>query len=224
MNGQADLPALFQQLYHHYGPQQWWPAESPFEVMVGAILTQNVAWERVEEAVSNLRSQQVLSAEAIVALRQEELAQLIRPCGYFNLKAKRVQSYCRWYLEHEARIWKSDTASLRRELLGVHGVGPETADDILLYAFKRPVFVVDAYTRRILQRLGWLSGDEPYEEIRLWVEQTFSGEEEQVRRERFNELHALIVAHAKEHCRKRPLCGGCPLSCSFAHDCIEKCH
>ncbi len=215
MDAQADLPALFQQLHHHYGPQQWWPAESPFEVMVGAILTQNTAWERVEEAIANLRSQNMLSLEAIVAMDQEALAQLIRPSGYFNLKAKRLQSYCRWYLEHEARLWKSDTASLRKELLGVHGVGPETADDILLYAFQRPVFVVDAYTRRVLQRLGWSSGEESYEEIRLWVEKAFSGEEEQSRTGRFNELHALIVVHAKEHCRKPPRCDGCPLSCGF---------
>lgn len=216
MSAQADLSALFQQLYHHYGPQQWWPAESPFEVMVGAVLTQNTAWERVEEAIANLRSQRKLSLETIVAMRQEELAELIRPCGYFNLKAKRLQSYCRWYLEHEARLWGSDTASLREELLGVHGVGPETADDILLYAFQRPVFVVDAYTRRIFQRLGWLSGEESYEEIRHWVEEAFSEEEEQARTGRFNELHALIVIHAKQHCRKRPLCDRCPLACDFS--------
>ncbi len=215
MGEEANPIHLFRQLHHHYGPQHWWPSESPFEVMVGAILTQNTAWERVETAIENLRVNQLLSVEGILSVSQSELAELIRPSGYFNLKSKRLQGYCSWYMEHEEQLWKMDTNRLREALLGVNGVGPETADDILLYAFERPVFVVDAYTRRIFQRTGILSGDESYEPIRSRVEQAFSAEGGEIRVQQFNEFHALIVAHAKQHCRTRPLCDGCPLRCGY---------
>lgn len=208
-----DPLTVFHQLYDHYGPQQWWPAESPFEVMVGAILTQNTSWTGVEKAITNLKSADALSLDAILNLPQEQLGELIRPSGYFNLKSKRLQNYCRWYRENEKRSWELETAALRSELLSINGVGPETADDIVLYAYERPVFVVDTYTRRIFERLGWLQGKEPYEEIRSRVEVLFSDElpVEQVRI--YKELHGLIVSHAKRHCRKSPDCEGCPLGC-----------
>lgn len=214
--GQKSSPRqLFRELCNRYGPQEWWPAETPFEVMVGAILTQNTAWERVETAIENLRSEQLLSAEAIVSTAQPKLAELIRPSGYFNLKAKRLHGYCSWYIKNEKYLWNMDSEQLREELLKVNGVGPETADDILLYAFERPVFVVDAYTRRIFQRTGIISGEESYEVIRHLVEREFSLEDGGDPVKQLNEFHALIVEHAKQHCKKRPSCEHCPVSCDF---------
>jgi endonuclease-3 related protein len=206
-----DPLTLFQQLLEHYGPQQWWPAESPFEVMVGAVLTQNTSWSGVEQAISNLKRADALSLEAILALSPADLGALIRPSGYFNLKSKRLQNYCRWYSDHQQSSWEMGTEALRSALLAINGVGPETADDILLYAYQRPIFVVDAYTRRLFQRLGWLQGGEPYETVRQRVEASFDqyGPQEQV--QIFNELHGLIVIHAKQHCRKKAECAGCPL-------------
>lgn len=177
--------------------------------MVGAVLTQNTAWGNVEKAVHRLKAAQALRAETIVELPPDALAELIRPAGYFNVKARRLQSLCRFLLDAggESALQALPTGELRRRLLAVHGVGPETADDILLYAFGRPVFVVDAYTRRIAGRLGLLDGGESYESVRRTFEQGL-GPDVPV----FNELHALIVRHAKMHCRKTPLCAGCPLS------------
>lgn len=209
-----DPLTIFHQLYDYYGPQQWWPAESPFEVMVGAILTQNTTWTGVEKAIANLQQANRLSLEAILQLPQDELAELIRPSGYFNLKSKRLQNYCHWYREHEMSAWEMDTPLLREALLQINGVGPETADDILLYAFERPIFVVDAYTRRIFERLGWLAGGESYDLVRKRVEACFSSEPEQEQVRIYGELHGLIVNHAKQHCKKSPDCGGCPLRCS----------
>jgi endonuclease-3 related protein len=206
------LPELFAALLERYGPQGWWPADSPFEVMVGAVLTQNTAWTNVERAIGNLKAAGALSPEAIVAAPHGQLAEWLRPSGYFNVKAERLRAYCDWYLAQGgfAPLSRCDTDALRRAVLAVRGVGPETADDILLYAFARPVFVVDAYTRRLFARVGLLAGDEGYEGIRAQVEHAFSGSAE--RTAIFNELHALIVAHAKASCRKRRLCEGCCLA------------
>lgn len=214
----ADPSQLFQKLLSAYGPQQWWPAESPFEVMVGAILTQNTAWERVEAAIANLRAQELLDPQRMVELEQEQLAEVIRPSGYFNLKAKRLQAYCRWYLPHQRKLEDVETEPLREALLEVHGVGPETADDILLYALDRPIFVVDAYTRRIFHRLRWLEGGEPYRQVQMMVERSFANLSALKQVESFKEFHGLIVEHAKRHCRKRPLCEECPLACGFVAD------
>ncbi len=202
---------LHRRLLQHYGPQQWWPADGPFEVMVGAVLTQNTAWGNVEKAIANLQAAGALAPEAILSLPEEALAALIRPSGYFNIKARRLRNLCQWYQQHGALagLQQWETTSLRQALLGVNGVGPETADDILLYAFARPVFVIDSYTRRILSRLGVIQGDEGYESLRQQLEAAFEGDSQAV--SIFNELHALIVMHAKEHCRKRPYCEGCPL-------------
>lgn len=206
-----DLHAVFERLSARYGAQRWWPADSPFEVMVGAVLTQNTAWVNVERAIANLREQDALDPETILAAAPERLAEWIRPSGYFNVKARRLQNYCRWYLAQGgyARLRRRETAALRRGLLSVSGVGPETADDILLYAFQRPVFVVDAYTRRIFTRLGLLPEGLDYEGVRAHFEAALAAAEDPVRL--FNEYHALIVQHGKDFCRPRPRCEGCCL-------------
>lgn len=205
------LITVYHHLFERYGPQRWWPAETPFEVMVGAVLTQNTAWTNVERAIANLKSAEALSPEAIVDAEHDTLAEWLRPSGYFNIKAKRLKNYCHWYLEQGGfeSLSRLDDAALRHAVLSVNGVGPETADDILLYAFERPVFVIDAYTRRIFSRLGLVEHDSGYETLRHHFEGGLVKEAGLV--ELFNEYHALIVIHAKEHCRVKPQCTGCPL-------------
>jgi len=200
------LMTLYRRLYRAYGPQQWWPAETRFEVMVGAVLTQNTAWTNVEKAIENLRRADALEAERLLALRSGRLARLIRPAGYFNVKAGRLLNLCRWF--HDGGGFPSldtlPTAGLRESLLGVKGVGPETADDILLYAFQRPVFVIDAYTRRLLRAVGLVSGEEGYEALRRFFESRLPPDHGL-----FNEYHALIVRHAKERCSSAAACRHC---------------
>lgn len=193
----AQLLTLYRRLYDSYGPQHWWPAKTPFEVMVGAVLTQNTAWINVERAVANLRRMRCLSARSMLTLEPADLAELIRPSGYFNIKERRLRSLCQWFVDRGglSRLRRLETQNLRGELLAVHGVGPETADDILLYAFERPVFVIDAYTRRLFARLGLARGDEHYEALRLGIEKVLEPDTAL-----FNEYHALIVRHAKEGC------------------------
>ncbi len=202
------LRAVYRRLLTAYGPQHWWPGDTPFEVMIGAVLTQNTAWVNVERAIANLRAADALSPQAIAAAPHGRLAAWLKPSGYFNLKAGRLQAFCRWYLEvggYDAlAAW--ETAALRHALLAVHGIGPETADDMLLYAFERPVFVVDAYTRRLLTRLGMLEGEVGYERLRGALESALGADVAL-----FNEFHALVVEHAKRHCRRRPRCAECPL-------------
>ncbi len=202
------LATVFRHLLAAYDRQNWWPAETPFEVVVGAVLTQNTAWRNVERAIENLRQANLLQLESMLAADESILAQHIRPAGYFNVKARRLQHLCRHIADQGGikQMMTQSTDSLREGLLKVHGVGPETADDILLYAFERPLFVIDTYTRRIFSRLGLVIGDEPYETLRKAFEQAI-GQDVQV----CNELHALIVRHAKEACSKRPKCGGCCL-------------
>ncbi|MBT8419815.1 MAG: endonuclease [Gammaproteobacteria bacterium] len=176
--------------------------------MVGAVLTQNTAWTNVEKAVTNLKDSDCLDPGKIIALPVTELAGLIRPSGYFNIKAKRLRALCVWYIEQGAHSQLSqwNTTELRSALLAVHGVGPETADDILLYAFHRPVFVIDTYTRRIFSRLGIFRDDLPYEDLRLNFEQALPTDSVL-----FNEYHALLVSHGKDICRKQPRCNLCCL-------------
>lgn len=204
---QERLIATLEALREIHGRPNWWPGESRFEIMAGAVLTQNTMWRNVELAIANLKRAECLSAEAIARLEPEALAELIRPAGYYNVKARRLQNLCRWLLEEgEQELTQRDTLSLRRELLRINGVGPETADDILLYALERPVFVIDAYTRRLFSRFGWIEGDEPYDTLRLAVEAALGPDITLL-----NELHALIVMHAKDPCRPRPHCNSCPL-------------
>jgi len=207
--GRRQLTAIFNTLYRCHGPQHWWPGDSPFEIMVGAVLTQNTAWSNVEQAIANLVAHERLDAARIVRARKEQLARLLKPSGYFNVKAQRLRNFCHWYLAAGGYPALADmqTDELRRALLTVNGVGPETADDILLYAFERPVFVIDAYTRRLLSRLQLFSGDEPYDDMRLAIEAALGPDVAL-----FNEYHALIVRHAKDVCRVRPRCATCPLS------------
>ncbi len=202
------LIAIYDTMLRRYGAQAWWPGETPFEIMVGAVLTQNTAWTNVERAIANLKQAGALSPEVIAQAHPKRLAQWLKPSGYFNIKAKRLRAFCRWYLARGGydALAKMSTATLRAALLEVYGVGPETADDILLYAFQRPVFVIDAYTRRIFARLGLIDGDEDYETLRLWFERYLRGEHDL-----YNEYHALIVTHGKDICRPRPRCGECVL-------------
>jgi endonuclease-3 related protein len=203
------LRQVFDLLLETHGRQEWWPGDTPFEVMVGAILTQNTAWSSVELAMANLKDAKVLQQQRILDLPIDELGQLIRPSGYFNQKAKRLHNLCCFLEENggEDGLSRVDTATLRDMLLSINGIGPETADDILLYALERPVFVVDAYTRRIFSRLGMLQGDEGYEAIRSGFEQALGPDTEM-----FNEYHALIVLHGKETCQTKPHCDQCSLS------------
>ena len=191
-----------------YGRQHWWPGDSRFEVMAGAILTQNTAWRNVELALDNLKTAGLLSPEAIAAVPNQRLAALIRPAGYYNVKARRLANLCRFVLQQGGVAALADRSSewLRAALLGVNGIGPETADSIMLYAFERPLFVIDAYTRRIFRRLDMIRGDEAYDLLRGMFERALDRDTGL-----YNELHALIVHHAKSHCASKPKCSGCCL-------------
>jgi endonuclease-3 related protein len=209
------LQTVYQRLYRAYGPQHWWPAESAFEVMVGAVLTQNTAWKNVEQAINNLRRNDYLDLLRLLDLSPEKLAGLIRPSGYFNIKAQRLRNLCLW-LEAEGGIEvlaQQDTCKLRKSLLAVNGVGPETADDILLYALDRPVFVIDVYTRRLFARLGMITGAEPYETLRAGVEAALPPDVPL-----YNEYHALIVRHAKERCSETDRCRHCGVEKAVKRD------
>lgn len=208
------LQQTYDSLYVHYGRQHWWPGETAFEVMVGSVLTQNTAWTNVEKAIANLKHADLMTAEKIVTTKHDKLASLLRPSGYFNIKAKRLRNFCEWYVKHGGWVTLSrwPTTKLRAALLSVNGIGPETADDMVLYAFKRPVFVIDAYTRRLFARLGLVSGEERYETLRAVFEDGLKDLPANKRTQLFNEYHALIVRHAKDVCRKRPLCETCCLA------------
>lgn len=202
----SGLMAVYRRLLDRYGAQHWWPADTPFEVMVGAVLTQNTAWSNVEKAIDNLKAMEAgFSLESLLAIPVERLAALIRPAGYFNVKAKRLSSLCR-FLQRHGELDRLETDQLRALLLSVHGIGPETADDILLYAYHRPVFVIDAYTRRLFARLGMIEAESGYETLREGFEAALQNDAEL-----FNEYHALIVVHAKNHCRVKPVCADCPV-------------
>ncbi|MFH0832808.1 MAG: endonuclease III domain-containing protein [Candidatus Aenigmatarchaeota archaeon] len=194
---------IYNTLLAAYGRQHWWPSRtgSRFEVCIGAILTQNTSWSNVEKAISNLIKNKMLSKEAIKKAPINKLSSLIRSSGYYRQKAKKLKAFVNFSGEMN-----------RENLLGIWGIGPETADSILLYAFGKRYFVVDAYTKRIFSRLGMLKGDEGYEEIRNFFESRLPKDVEI-----YKEFHALIVKLAKEHCKKKPLCDDCPLKsqCKF---------
>ena len=200
------LLQLYDRLYEAYGPQHWWPADTPFEVMVGAVLTQNTAWTNVEKAIVNLQLAGKLELSGMHQMTESRLARLIRPAGFFNVKAKRLKALCRWLTEQGgiAQLTDYPTLMLRDSLLAVHGIGPETADDILLYALGRPVFVIDAYTRRLLKSLGMARGDEDYDDLRRAFEAALGPDPAL-----YNEYHALIVRHAKEKCVHPADCRHC---------------
>ena len=207
----ASILSVYVKLYRRFGPQGWWPAKTPFEVMVGAVLTQNTNWGNVEKAIAGLKRRRLLSAARMAAMPRAALARLIRPAGYYNVKARRLKACVDFFNARYAGQWRrmarQDTQSLRALLLEVNGIGEETADSILLYALGKPVFVVDAYTKRIFSRHGFFPHDMPYA-----AAQSFFMSELKQDTRLFNEFHALIVRTGKEYCRKRsPRCDSCPL-------------
>jgi len=210
--GQPSLLALHDLLLAEYGPRGWWPGDGPFDVIIGAILTQAASWKNVELALANLKAAHCWSFQAIAALPQETLAEIIRPSGYFNAKAAKLKAFAAHLLEgYEGdldRMFSKDTALLRRELLSIHGIGPETADDILVYAAGKPSFVIDTYTIRIMERLGIVpeNGSNRYGD---WQEMFHNQLPPNVAL--FNEFHALLDHHAGGVCRKTPVCEGCCL-------------
>jgi len=203
------LRTVLDRLAAAYGPQEWWPARDPFEMMAGALLTQRTTWRNAARALAALRRAGALAPETLTGLPTADLEALVRPAGTFRMKAARLQSMARWYIDSGG--WKSlavrSTQVLRADLLGLPGIGPETADDILVYAFERPVFVVDAYARRILSRYGWARGDESYERLSDAVASTIGRNTGLL-----GEFHALLVEHGKRHCRATPSCMRCPLA------------
>ena len=207
LNGPALLD-VYRRLHGRRGDLGWWPGETPLEVMIGAVLTQNTSWSNVERAIANLKTETSLELERILWLPPQRLEELVRPSGYYRIKARRLRNL----LEFVGRsggldgLAKLDTHELRQRLLEVNGVGPETADSILLYAFGRPVFVVDAYTRRLFQRLGFFDVQPDYETLRLAIERVVPRDVKL-----YNDFHAQIVIHCKDVCRKNPNCSVCVL-------------
>jgi endonuclease-3 related protein len=196
----------YEKLFEAYGKQHWWPAKDPFEMMVGAILTQNTTWKNVEKAIHNFGTR--LSPQFIIDIDEQSLIDIIKPAGFFNQKAKRLKTLSRWYELYNYNINQIRRQSgevLREELLSLNGVGRETADSILLYAAEKPFFVIDAYTKRIFKRIG-LEIPDDYEGLRTVFETALPCDVNL-----FNEYHALIVHHAKQHCNAKPKCNGCPL-------------
>jgi endonuclease-3 related protein len=214
-----EIQKIYQVLFDHYGPQHWWPAETPFEMAVGAILVQNTNWSNAEKAIANLVAADALGCERILALERAELEQLIRPSGFFRQKAERLLLFCAHLREfHRGGIEILVAQPLERareELLSLKGVGPETADSMLLYAGGQATFVVDAYTMRMFRRLGFLDGSERYAQVRA----LFMGELP-ADVALYSEYHALIVVHSKAFCRKKPICAGCPCAalCPYPQD------
>ena len=204
------LVEMFDLLLKGFGPQNWWPADTELEMMVGAVLTQNTNWKNVEKAIQNLKRKGMLSVDALHSLPTNEVAQEIRPAGYFNIKARRLKNLIQFIMEqYEGTIslfLEEGTQSLREGLLSVNGVGPETADSILLYAARRPIFVIDTYTHRILSRHGMIDEEAGYYDLQeLFMDHLPDNAD------LFGEFHALIVRVGKDCCRKKPLCNQCPL-------------
>jgi endonuclease-3 related protein len=201
---------IYNELYKHFGPQHWWPGDTPFEIAVGAILTQNTNWGNVEKAIGNLKRERLLNCRALYKLHSKKLASLIKPSGYFNLKTKRLKNFVSYLSEKYggsmARMMKKEMNILRRELLDINGIGPETADSILLYALNKPSFVIDAYTKRVLQRHGIVKEKITYHEMQELFHDSFPADTAL-----YNEYHALLVMTGKEFCRPKPRCEGCPL-------------
>ncbi|MDH4238491.1 MAG: endonuclease III domain-containing protein [Phycisphaerae bacterium] len=204
------LIEIYQLLFDRFGPQHWWPGQTQFEIITGAILTQNTNWANVEKAIANLKSADCLIPERLYHLDVSQLAELIRPAGYYNIKTKRLKNFINWLFDNYdgqlANLETVDTDQLRAELLAIKGVGFETADSILLYAFERPVFVVDAYTARIAFRHQLIEPDADYEQLRELFQSNLADDTQL-----FNEYHALLVRVGKEFCKPKAKCPGCPL-------------
>ena len=209
-NLRQTLLTVYHYLFADYGPQNWWPADGPFEVIVGAILTQSAAWKNVEKAIAGLKMAGALTPSALRHLSLSELAQLIYPSGYYNAKALKLKSFALWlgerYDDDLDELFARDADCLRQELLSIHGIGDETADSIILYAARKPVFVIDAYTRRIMSRLGLVPFRGNYAAWQALFMDNLPPNEKL-----FNEYHALLVRHGKEACGKTPACARCCL-------------
>ena len=202
----------YERMLAKFGPQRWWPGDSPFEIMVGAVLVQNTAWRNVEQAINNLRDARVMEPQSLFNVPPEELAELIRPAGYYQLKTKRLRNLLRFVVEEHDGSLKSmfsiGLPSLREQLLAINGIGPETADAILLYAGGLPTFVVDTYSHRILARHGWLDYEASYDDIKDYFESTLPDDPAL-----YNEYHALLVRIGKDYCKRTaPNCEACPLA------------
>jgi endonuclease-3 related protein len=211
MGRQEELLEIYERMTGYFGDLHWWPAAEPFEMMVGAILTQNTAWRNVERAITALREKNLLTPAALFHLPEDQLAQMIRPSGYYHLKAGRLKAFVRFMMEGYGgsvqEMSAEEPTGLREKLLGVHGIGPETADSILLYGCHKPVFVSDAYTRRILIRHSIIGDDADYREIQSLFMDHLPPDVYL-----FNQFHAMIVSTGKGFCRKTPQCAGCPLA------------
>jgi endonuclease III related protein len=206
------LTEVYERLLTAFGPQHWWPGDSPFEIVVGAVLVQNTAWRNVERAIDNLRDANLMEPRRLYAVPAAELAELIRPAGYYQVKARRLRNLLKLIVDQYDgslhAMFRTDLATLREELLRVSGIGPETADAILLYAGQLPTFVVDSYTHRILARHGWISYEDGYNDIKEYFESGLPADAAL-----YNEYHALLVRLGKEYCRKAaPKCETCPLA------------
>ncbi len=206
------LKTIYNLLYKEFGPQDWWPGESAFEIMVGAILTQNTNWGNVEKAINNLKKEKVLSAKKLYNLHPKTLANLIKPAGYFRVKTKRLHNFLEFFLnEYQGQLKKmqdQELTDLRPKILEVNGVGQETADSMLLYALEKPIFVIDAYTKRIFCRHNLLAEEATYTETQELFMDNLKNEVKF-----FNEYHALLVKCGKDYCRpKNPKCEQCPLN------------
>ena len=212
------LLRAYKVLYQAYGPRRWWPADSALEVIVGAILTQNTSWPNVEKAIVNLKKKGVLSAKALHSITLKRLAVYIRPCGYYNIKAKRLKNFIDFFLLNYSGnislMKERRRGTLRKELLCIKGIGPETADSILLYALAMPSFVVDSYAIRVLSRLGVGAG-RGYDSMKKSFEDALSNDVAKLAK-----AHALVVIHCKTRCKRSPDCNGCPLSayCLFGSE------
>lgn len=212
----AGLRQFYQVLHRRFGPQHWWPGETSFEIVAGAILTQNTAWTNVERAIANLKRAGALTIAAMEAVPEKDLAELIRPSGYYNQKAKKLKAFLAYLRRSHhgslERMFRTPTEQLRTELLAIHGIGEETADSILLYGGGHPVFVVDAYTRRILERHRLVPPGASYGQIQQLFHRKIPADAPV-----YNEFHALLVQTGKQHClRSEPRCAGCPLE-AFPH-------
>ena len=210
------LRDMYRALFDAFGPQYWWPADSPTEVVIGAILTQNTAWSNVERAIAAMKVAGCIDLRRIADLESDELAEVIRPAGTYRVKARRLKAFADWLLrEHNGDLTQAlagELAATRSRLLGISGIGPETADAVLLYAGGRPTFVVDAYTRRVLRRHHFIDERASYNDVKSLFERAIEPNVPI-----YNEFHALLVELAKRHCRTTACCSGCPLR-RFPHD------
>jgi endonuclease-3 related protein len=205
------LLKIYHRLSARYGPQHWWPAKEPFEIIAGAILTQSAAWRNVEKAIASLRSAKALSPKALRELPLDKVARLVYPSGYYNAKALKLKSFAHWlgeyYDDDLNKLFDTDTSHLRQQLLSVHGIGQETADSIILYVANKPVFVIDAYTRRIVSRIGLTTDSSNYQALQAFFMHNLPNDTGL-----FNEYHALLVSLGKDVCRRQPICQQCCLN------------